>query len=124
MADLPESSAKLLRHCVVDYRVDGAVEVDAEPAEKQEPVVQVGLVQEGVHHHQSAVRHPEHSEEDHYHCQHLGHLQEGQQEESSKDQLSHFFLIILLKQPGSGKWMLYWTATVQLLVASHVKRSV
>lgn len=73
-ADLAESGAKLLRHGVVDNRVDGAVEVDADPAEQQEPVVQVGLVQEGVDHHQSAVRHPERGEQDHHHSQHLGHL--------------------------------------------------
>lgn len=73
-ADLAEGGAKLLRHGVVDDWVDGAVEVDADPAEKQEPVVQVGLIQEGVDHHQGAVRHPERGEQYHNHCQHLGHL--------------------------------------------------
>lgn len=74
-ADLAESGTKLLRHGIVDDWVDGAVEVDADFAEKHEPAVQIGLVQEGVDHHQSAVRHPEQGEEDYHHCQHLGHLQ-------------------------------------------------
>lgn len=74
-ADLAESGAKLLRHGIVDDRVDGAVEVDADPAEKQEPAVQVGRVQEGVDNHQSTVWHPERGKQDHHHSQHLGHLQ-------------------------------------------------
>lgn len=66
-ADLTESGAELLRHGVVDDGVDGAVEVDANSTEEQEPVVQIGLVQERVHDHQSAVRHPEQREQDdHY----------------------------------------------------------
>lgn len=73
-ADLAEGSAELLRHGVVYDRVDGAVEVDADAAEKQEPAVQVGSIQEGVDHHQGAVGHPQHGEQDHHHSQHLGHL--------------------------------------------------
>lgn len=51
VAQLFESGAELLGHGVIDDRVDGAVQVDAEAAEEQEPGVQVGLVQEGVDHH-------------------------------------------------------------------------
>lgn len=46
VAQLLERRAKFLRHGVVDDRVDGAVQVDAQAAEEQEPSVQVGLVQE------------------------------------------------------------------------------
>lgn len=58
VTQLFESGAKLLGHGVVDDRVDGAVQVDAEAAEEQEPSVQVGLLQEGVDHHQGPVGHP------------------------------------------------------------------
>ena len=43
VAELAEGSAELLRHGVVDDRVDGAVQVDTEAAEEQEPGVQVGV---------------------------------------------------------------------------------
>ena len=58
VAQLLERGSKLLRHCVVDDRVDGAVQVDAQPAEEKEVCVLVHSVQEGVHHHQGPVRHP------------------------------------------------------------------
>lgn len=71
---LLERGAELLRHGVVDEWVDGAVEVDAEAAEEQEPGVQVGVVQEGVDQNQGPVRQPQHGEQNHHHRQHLGHL--------------------------------------------------
>lgn len=46
LAQLLEGGAEFLGHGVVDDWVDGAVQVDAEAAEEQEPGVQVGLVQE------------------------------------------------------------------------------
>ena len=58
VAQLLERGSELLRHGVVDDRVDGAVQVDAQPAEEQEVCVLVHRVQEGVDHHQGTVRHP------------------------------------------------------------------
>jgi len=74
---LAEGGAELLRHGVVDDRVDGAVQVDAEAAEEQEVGVLVRLVQEGVDHHQCPVRHPQQRKQDDHHGQHLGHLVGG-----------------------------------------------
>lgn len=51
VAQLLEGGAELLRHGVVNDRIDGAVQVDAQTAEEEEPGVQVGLVQEGVDYH-------------------------------------------------------------------------
>ena len=67
LAELFERDAKLLRHEVVDDGVDGAVGVDAHPAEEEEPGVVVRRVDEGVDHHQGSVRHPEQGEEDDHH---------------------------------------------------------
>lgn len=71
LVELFKRHAKLLGHEVVDDGVDGAVGVDAHAAEEQEPGVVVRRVEEGVHHHQGPVRHPEQGEEDHHHRQHL-----------------------------------------------------
>lgn len=51
VAQLLEGGAELLGHGVVNDGVDGAVQVDAQTAEEEEPGVQVGIVQEGVDHH-------------------------------------------------------------------------
>lgn len=74
LVQLPKGSPELLGHEAVDDGVDGAVQVDAQAAEEEEPGVQVGRVHEGVHHHQRAVRQPQHGEQSHHHSQHLGHL--------------------------------------------------
>lgn len=99
LVQLPKGIPELLRHEVVDDGVDGAVQVDAEAAEEEEPGVQVGRVHEGVHHHQRAVRQPQHGEESHHHSQHLGHLDRGDmQKEKQPDgaqspaELSHLEL--------------------------------
>lgn len=76
-AQLFKRDAELLRHQVVDDGVDGAVGVDAHPAEEEEPGVVVRRVDEGVDHHQRSVRHPQQREEDHHHGQHLRYLLRG-----------------------------------------------
>lgn len=58
LVQLPKGSPELLGHEVVDDGVDGAVQVDAQAAEEEEPGVQVRRVHKGVHHHQGAVRQP------------------------------------------------------------------
>ena len=58
VAQLFERGSELLRHGVVDDRVDGTVKVDAQPAEENEVFVLVHGVQEGVDHHQGPVWHP------------------------------------------------------------------
>lgn len=75
LAKFLEGLAELLGHEVVDDRVDGAVGVDADPAEEDEPAVQIGGLHEGVHQNQSPVGHPEQGKEDHHHSQHLSDLQ-------------------------------------------------
>lgn len=77
VAELAKGGAELLWHGVVDDRVDGAVQVDAEATEEQEPGVQVGVRQEGVDHHQGAIGHPQQSEENHHYSQHLCHLHQN-----------------------------------------------
>lgn len=67
LAEFLEGDAKLLRHEVVNDGVDGAVGVDAQAAEEQEPGVVVRWVDEGVDHHQGSIRQPEEGEEDHDH---------------------------------------------------------
>lgn len=74
LAELFECHAKLLRHEVVNDGVDGAVGVDAHPAEEQKPAVVVRRVDKGVDHHQRAVGYPEQGEEDDHHHQHLCYL--------------------------------------------------
>lgn len=76
--EVAEGRAKLLRHEVVDHRVDGAVGVDASAAEEKKPGVQVGGTDEGVDEHQRAVGHPQQGKQNHHHRQHLRHL--GQSE--------------------------------------------
>lgn len=63
MVQPPERRAELLRHGVVDDRVDGAVGIDAGSTEEQEPGVEVGRGHKGVDEHQSPVGHPEEGEE-------------------------------------------------------------
>ncbi len=46
-----KSSAKLLRHGVVDDGVDGAVGVNAHAAEEQEPGVEIRRIHEWIHNH-------------------------------------------------------------------------
>lgn len=58
MAQFLKGGAELLGHGIVDDGVDGAVHVDAETAEEKEPGVQVGLLEEGVDHHESPIGHP------------------------------------------------------------------
>lgn len=70
-----ESSPKLLGHQIVDDGVDGAVCVNTHPAEEQEPGIEIRRVHKGVDHHQSAVGHPQESEQDHHNSQHLCYLQ-------------------------------------------------
>lgn len=84
LPELPEGSPEFLGHEVVDDGVDGAVQVDARPAEEQEPDVQVRWVHEGVYHHQCAVRHPQEGEEHHHHCQHFGHLVRGDRQKEKQ----------------------------------------
>lgn len=48
MAQLLEGGAELLGHGVVNDRINGTVQVDAQTAEEEEPGVQVGIAQEGV----------------------------------------------------------------------------
>ena len=79
-AELPEGRSESLRHQAVDDGVDGTVQVDAHPAEEEEPNVEVRGVHEGVHHHQCAVWQPQKGEEDHHDSQHLGHLVSGEME--------------------------------------------
>lgn len=74
LAELFESNTELLRHEVINDGVDGTVNVDAHPTEKQEPVVVVGRFDEGVHHHQRSVRHPQQGEKDDHHNEHLRYL--------------------------------------------------
>lgn len=76
-AELAEGGTEFLRHSIVDDGVDCAVDVDTAPTEEDKPGIHVGLLQEGVYHHQGAVWHPQHSEQDHHHSQHLGHLRHG-----------------------------------------------
>lgn len=79
-AELPEGSSESLRHQAVDDGVDGTVQVDAHPAEEEEPDVEVRGVHKGVHHHQCAVRQPQKGKEDHHDSQHLGYLVSGEME--------------------------------------------
>lgn len=69
-----EGRTKLLGHQVVNHRVDGTVGIYADPAEEQEPGVQVRRAHEGVNEHQGSVRHPQQGEQHDHHCKHLGDL--------------------------------------------------
>lgn len=75
VAELLKSCAEFLWHGVVYDGVDGTVGVDAHAAEEQKPSVEVWRIHEWVHHHQSAIRHPEQRKQYHDHRQHLSYLQ-------------------------------------------------
>lgn len=70
-----EGRAELLGHQVVNDRVDRTVGVNADPAEEQEPGVQVWRTHKGVNENQGPVWHPQQGEEHNHHCQHLSDLQ-------------------------------------------------
>ena len=71
---MPECSAKLGRHGVVEDRVDGAVHVDHEAAEEQEPVFLERLLRKRVVDDVDSVRHPQDGKHAHDDRQHLGDL--------------------------------------------------
>lgn len=94
-----EGQTELLGHEVVDDGVDGAVGVDADPAEEDKPAVQVGVLHEGVHQNQGPVGHPEQGKEGHHHSQHLGDLEEKEGAQRASEVMRHSFERLALR-PG------------------------
>lgn len=72
-----EGPPELDGHGVVENGVDGAVDVDHDSTEEQEPGVPVLNAGEGVVYHHHPVRHPENGEnakDDNQHPHHLQHI--------------------------------------------------
>ena len=74
LQEMSECSAELGGHGVVEDRVDGAVHIDHEATEQDEPVVGESLSGERVVDDVDAVGHPESGEQTHDDRQHLDHL--------------------------------------------------
>lgn len=75
--DVLEGPPELDGHGVVENGVDGAVDVDHDPTEEEEPGVPVLNAGEGVVYHHHPVRHPENGEnakDDNQHPHHLQHI--------------------------------------------------
>lgn len=69
-----ERAAELCRHGVVEDRIDGAVGVDGQSTEQQEPAVLVAPSGERVVHDVRPIRQPERREHRHDDSQHLHNL--------------------------------------------------
>jgi len=69
-----ERAAEFGRHGVVEDRIDGAVSVDGETTEQQEPAILVALSGERVVHYVRPIRQPQRREHRHDHSQHLHNL--------------------------------------------------
>ena len=83
-----EGPAELDGHGVVEDGVDCTVHVDHDATEEQEPQVGVALGGERVVDDEDTVGHPQGSEEDHHHGQHLDDLQVESQERGLKVYIS------------------------------------